>query len=122
VHLILLGVNQLALNIQILSCVKIKKMRLDKSFYFLRPRLLNIFLTILVLCLPLLREQYNQGQYVAWYRPIVVMADYLKEPKQPEILLIMFLFLLLVYFVASLAVFVVSKFALPLLKNLSNKS
>jgi len=92
-------------------------MKRDKGFYFLKPQLPNVLLTIVILCLPILREQYNNGQYVTYYRPIVVMVDYLKEPKQPEILLIMFLFLLLVYFVASLAVFVVSKFTLHLLKK-----
>jgi len=90
---------------------------MDKRIAFLKPRLSNLLLTLLILCLPILREQYNNGQYVTYYRPIVVMIDNLRELKQPEILLIMFLFLLLVYFVASLVVFAVSKFVLPLLKK-----
>ncbi|PIV37493.1 hypothetical protein COS31_04850 [Candidatus Roizmanbacteria bacterium CG02_land_8_20_14_3_00_36_15] len=92
-------------------------MKRDKSLNFLKPQLLNVLLTIVILCLPILREQYNNGQYITYYRPIIVMIDNLRELKQPEILLIMFIFLLLVYFVASLVVFAVSKFVLPLLKK-----
>ena len=92
-------------------------MKRDKGFYFLKPQLPNVLLTIVILCLSILREKYYTGEYVTWYRPITVIVDYLKEPKQPEILLIMFLFLLLVYFVSSLVVFAVSKFTLHLLKK-----
>lgn len=93
-------------------------MKVGKSFDFLKPRLLNIFLTFFVLCLPLLREQYNNGEYVTWHRPIVVMINYFKEPRQPHILLVMAIFILIVYFVVSLAIASVYKFILPVFKNL----
>lgn len=109
--------SQIAFKIRIAGYVKMMLMKVHKSLHFLKPRLINVLLTFLVLCLPLLREQYNYGEYVTWHRPIVVMIDNLRELKHPKILLITFLFLLLVYFIASLAVFAVSKFALPLLKK-----
>ena len=99
-----------------LNLLKLKKMKLDKSFYFLRPRLLNVFLTILVLCLPFLREQYNQGQYVTWYRPIVVIFN-LQNLQQPKLLLITTLFVFIIYFLVSLALVGLSKFILPILKR-----
>ena len=92
-------------------------MKLDKSFYFLRPRLLNVFLTILILCLPFLREQYNQGQYVTWHRPIVLIFNNLQNLRQPELLLIMVLFVFIIYFLVSLALVGLSKFIAPILKR-----
>lgn len=79
-------------------------MKLDKSFYFLKPRLLNIFLTILVLFLPILREQYNNGQYVTYYRPITVIIDYFQHFQQLHLLFVMAMFILIIYFVISLVV------------------
>lgn len=79
-------------------------MKLNKKFYFLKPQLLNILLTFLVLCLPILREQYNNGQYVTYYRPITVIIDYFKHFQQPHLLLVMAIFILIVYFVVSLVV------------------
>ena len=96
-------------------------MKIGKSFYFLKPQLLNILLTIFVLCLPLLREQYNNGQYVTYYRPIAVIIDYFQHFQQPHLLLIMAIFILAVYFVASLIITSVYKFILPVFKNLKFK-
>ena len=96
-------------------------MKCGKCFTFLKPRLQNILLTFLILCLPILREQYNNGEYVTWYRPIVVMIDYFQRPQQPHLLLIMAIFLLAVYLVASLAIAIALKFILPVLKNLRVK-
>lgn len=93
-------------------------MKIRKSLDFLKPRLINILLTLFVLCLPILREQYNYGEYVTYYRPIVVMIDYFQRPQQPHLLLIMALFILVVYVVASLVIFGISKFILPIVKKL----
>lgn len=101
--------------------IKIIAMKLNKSLHFLKPQLLNVLLTVIVLFLPILSEQYNNGQYVTWHRPIVVMIDNLRELKQLEILLIMFLFLSLVYFVVSLVIIIALKFVHPVLKNLRAK-
>lgn len=48
---------------------------------FLKPRFINLLLTLLVLCLPLLREQYRGGQYVTWHRPIELIIQYLQNPQ-----------------------------------------
>ncbi len=93
-------------------------MKSGKSFNFLKPRLLSILLTFFVLCLPLFREQYNNGEYVAWYRPIVVIINYFQEPQQPHLLLIMATFILVVYFIVSLAIACVYKIILPVFKTL----
>jgi hypothetical protein len=92
-------------------------MKVHKNLHFLKPRLLNVLLTFLVLCLPLLREQYNYGEYVTWHRPIVVIINYFQEPQQPHLLLIMAIFILAVYFVVSLAIVSVLKFIFPLFKS-----
>ena len=96
-------------------------MKRNSSFFFLKPQLLNVLLTVIVLFLPILREQYNNGQYVTYYRPIAVIIDYFQHFQQPHLLLVMIIFILAVYFVVSLAVFVVSKFAFPLLKKYRSK-
>ncbi|OGG35319.1 hypothetical protein A2363_02815 [Candidatus Gottesmanbacteria bacterium RIFOXYB1_FULL_47_11] len=90
---------------------------MDRRIAFLKPRLLNLLLTLLVLCLPILREQYNHGQYVTWYRPIVVIFDNLQNLRQPKLLLIMTLFVFIIYFLVSLAIAGLSKFILPILKR-----
>ena len=92
-------------------------MKVHKSLHFLKPRLLNVLLTILVLFLPILREQYNNGQYVTYHQPIIVIIEYFQHFQQPHLLLVMAIFILAVYFVASLAIAGVSKFSLPLLKK-----
>jgi len=83
-----------------------------KSFFrFFKPRLVNILLTLFVLCLPLLREQYNNGQYVTWHRPIVVFADYLRGPRNYQPLIMMFVLTLVIYLAVSviLAIFRITK-------------
>lgn len=92
-------------------------MKRDRSLNFLKPQLLNVLLTVLVLCLPMLREQYNNGEYVTYYRPIVVMIDYFQKPQQPHLLLVMAIFILAVYLVVSLVIVSVSKFIFPLFKS-----
>ena len=92
-------------------------MKRNKNHSFLKPRLLNVLLTILVLCLPILRDRYYTGEYVTWYRPITLIIDYFQKPQQPHLLLIMALFILFIYFVASLAVFIVSKLISLLFKK-----
>ena len=77
-------------------------MKLGKSFNFLNPRLWNVLLTFTFLCLPILREQYNNGQYVAYHKPISVIINYFQHFQQPHLLLVMAIFILIVYFVMSL--------------------
>lgn len=96
-------------------------MKLGKSFNFHKPRLLNLLLTFLILCLPILREQYNNGEYVTYYRPIVVMIDYFQRPQQPHLLLIMAIFVSVVYFVTFLSIACIYRFILPVFKNLGPK-
>ena len=73
---------------------------------FLKPRLLNILLTIVVFSLPLLRERVmlpEGGYEIAYYRPIFLLTSYLQmQDWYPFFLMIGFL--LVVYFVASLVV------------------
>ena len=102
---------------QLVLCSTIKTMKRDRSLNFLKPQLLNVLLTVLVLCLPMLREQYNNGEYVTYYRPIVVMIDYFQKPQQPHLLLVMAIFILAVYLVVSLVIVSVSKFIFPLFKS-----
>ena len=92
-------------------------MNAKKSINFLKPQLFNVLLTFLILCLPFLREQYNNGQFVTYHRPIVVMIDYFREPRQPEILLIILIFTFIIYGLASLAILGVKKYILPKLKS-----
>lgn len=76
------------------------KIKLD----FLKPQLINIILTFVVLCLPLLREQYNGGQYVTWNRPIELIVQYLQNPHNQSyfpIFMVMVLFSLVVYILTS---------------------
>ncbi len=76
------------------------KIKLD----FLRPRLINILLTFIVLCLPLFREQYNSGQYVTWHRPIELIIQYLQNPHNQSyfpIFMGMILLSLVVYILIS---------------------
>ena len=92
-------------------------MKRNGRFFFLKPRLLNVLLTFTFLCLPVLREQYNNGQYVTYYRPITVIVDYFQHFQQPHLLLVMAMFILFIYFIVSLAIFGVSKLINPLFKK-----
>ena len=91
-----------------LDCVKIHVMKKGEKTNFLQPRLANILLSFFVLCLPLLREQYNNGEYVTWYRPIVLIASYFQKPGDMKILFLIISFLLIVYFVVSLIIFILT--------------
>ncbi len=77
-------------------------MKIKISLDFLRPRLVNVLLTLLVLCLPILREQYNNGQYITYHRPITVIIDYFQHFQQPHLILILAMFILIIYFISSL--------------------
>jgi len=90
---------------------------MDKRIAFLKPRLFNLLLTLLVLCLPILREQYNNGQYVTYYRPITVIIDYFQHFRQPYLLLVMAVFILIIYFVISLVVLGGSKLLQQIIKK-----
>ena len=90
---------------------------MDKRIAFLKPRLFNLLLTLLVLCLPILREQYNNGQYVTYYRPITVIIDYFQHFQQPHLLLVMAIFILIVYFVMSLVALGGSKLLQQIIKK-----
>jgi len=96
-------------------------MKIGKSLDFLKPRLINILLTLFVLCLPILRDQYYTGEYVTWYRPIVVIFDYLQKPQQPQFLFMIPVFVLFVYFCVSLALVVILKFLFPLFRHWKTK-
>jgi len=77
------------------------------SFAFLKPRWLNVFLTIFVLCLPILREQYIEPSgkiLVTWYRPLFVFVSYLQKPQQYQPFLIMIGLTLLIYLVVSVVI------------------
>jgi len=84
-------------------------MKRNSNLFFLKPQLLNVLLTVIVLFLPILREQYNNGQYVTYHRPIVVIIDYFQHFQQPHLLLVMAIFILIIYFFASLIIFFASK-------------
>ena len=86
-------------------------MNKNNRLEFLKPRLINILLTLVILCLPLFREQYNQGEYVTWYRPITLMIGSMQKPQQPLLLLVMVAFSLIVYGVVSVAIVRVKKWA-----------
>lgn len=70
-------------------------------FDFLKPRFVNTLSTLFVLCLPLLREQYHNGQYVTWYRPVDIFVDYLHAPGNLQPLFLMLLFSILIYVIVS---------------------
>ena len=109
--------KELLLKRKISSKVIYGVMKSKNSLFFLKPRLLNVFLTLVVLFLPILREQYNNGQYVTYYRPITVIIDYFQHFQQPHLLLVMTMFILFIYFAVSLAVFGVSKLINSLFKK-----
>jgi hypothetical protein len=95
-------------------------MKKNNKFFFLKPQLLNVLPTVIVLCLPILREQYNNGQYIAYYRPIAVIIDYFLHfqfVQQPHLLLVMAIFILVIYFTMSLLVFGGSKLLQQIIKK-----
>lgn len=82
-------------------------MKRKTSFDFLKPRWLNVLLTIFVLCLPILREQYIEASgkiLVTWYRPLVVFVSYLQKPQQYQPFLLMAGLSLLIYLVVSMVI------------------
>jgi len=79
-------------------------MKRSSLFGFLTPRWINVGFTALILCMPILREQYSGGQYVAWYRPIVVFYDYLREPRSIQPFFLMLALTFLIYLVVCLIV------------------
>jgi len=73
---------------------------------FLKPRFLNILLTLIVFSLPLIRERarFPEGGYeVVHYRPIFLLASYLQMQDWYPFFLMVGL-LLFIYFVTSLIV------------------
>ena len=83
-------------------------MKVNK-FGFLKPRVLNLLLTFVILFLPLFREQYNGGQYVAWYKPIDLLIGSLRETKTFGLFFIMLVVSLIIYFFVSLVVFKINQ-------------
>jgi hypothetical protein len=70
-----------------------------------RPRILNIILTISVLCLPILREQYTEKSgniLVARYRPIMVIINNLRVPGKNQPYLLIVVFILVIYVIVSI--------------------
>ncbi len=92
-------------------------MKKNSNLFFLKPRSWNVLLTVVVLFLPILREQYNNGQYVTYYRPITVIIDYFQHFQQPHLLSVMAMFILIIYFVMSLVVLGGSKFLQQIIKK-----
>ena len=72
---------------------------------FLKPKIINVLITIIILYLPLFREQYNGGQYVAWYKPIEILFNSLRERGTFGLFFLMLGFSLIIYFFVSLAIF-----------------
>jgi len=79
------------------------------SLDFLKPRLLNTILAIVVFSLPFLRERVmlpEGGYEVAHYRPIFLLASYLQMQDWYPFLL-MVGFLLIIYLAVSIVTAVV---------------
>jgi len=79
------------------------------NFSFLKPRILNLLFTFVILFLPLFREEYNGGQYVAWYKPIEVLFSSLRETNTIGLFFLMLAFSLIIYFFVSLVIFGVNQ-------------
>ena len=79
------------------------------NFSFLKPRILNVLITVIILCLPLFREQYNEGQYVTWYKPIEVLFSSLRETDTIGLFFLMLVFSLIIYFIVSLVIFKINQ-------------
>ncbi|MBF8249898.1 MAG: hypothetical protein HW400_499 [Candidatus Levybacteria bacterium] len=80
-----------------------------KKFGFLKPRILNLLLTFVILFLPLFREQYNGGQYATWYKPIDLLIGSLRETKTLGLFFATLVFSLIIYFFVSLAIFKINQ-------------
>jgi len=88
--------------------MKVVKINLN----FLRPRLLNVLLTLIIFSLPVLQEKARlpEGGYeVVHYRPIFLLTSYLQMQDWYPFFLMMGL-LLFFYFALSFLVFVFSFF------------
>ena len=79
------------------------------NFSFLKPRILNLLFTFVILFLPLFREEYNGGQYVAWYKPIEVLFSSLRETNTIGLFFLMLAFSLIIYFFVSLVIFKINQ-------------
>ena len=79
------------------------------NFSFLKPKVFNVLITVIILCLPLFREQYNGGQYVAWYKPIEVLFSSLRETNTIGLFFLMLAFSLIIYFFVSLVIFKINQ-------------
>jgi len=83
----------------------------DMSLSFLKPRLANVLLTLIIFSLPLLRERavFPEGGYeIVYYRPIFLLTAYLQmQDFQP--LFLMVGLLLVIYLAVSVVVAIVSK-------------
>ena len=81
-------------------------MKIKINLNFLKPRLLNTLLTLIIFSLPLLRERARlpEGGYeMVHYRPIFLLASYLQmQDWYPFFLMVGFS--LVIYFAASLIV------------------
>ena len=75
------------------------------NFSFLKPKLLNVLITVIILCLPLFREQYNGGQYITRYKPIDLLIGSLRETNTVGLFFLMLAFSLIIYFIVSLVIF-----------------
>ncbi len=80
-----------------------------KKFGFLKPRILNLLLTFVILFLPLFREQYNGGQYATWYRPIDLLIGSLRQLGTLGLFFLMLVFSLIIYFFVSLVIFKINQ-------------
>jgi hypothetical protein len=79
------------------------------NFVFLKPRILNVLITVIILCLPLFREQYNGGQYVTWYKPIDLLIGSLRETNTIGLFFLMLAFSLIIYSIVSLVIFKINQ-------------
>ena len=79
------------------------------NFSFLKPKLLNVLITVIILCLPLFREQYNGGQYVTWYKPIDLLIGSLRETNTIDLFFLMLVFSLIIYFIVSFVIFKINQ-------------
>lgn len=81
-------------------------MKIKISLDFLKPRLLNTLLALIIFSLPFLRERVmlpEGGYEVAHYRPIFLLTSYLQmQDWYPFFLMVGFF--LVIYFAASLVV------------------
>ena len=80
-----------------------------KKIDFLKPRILNLLFTFVILFLPLFREEYNNGQHVAWYKPIDLLINSLRETNTVGLFFLMLVFSLIIYFIVSLVIFKINQ-------------